>query len=73
MLNEAGPDSKGTDEPNLRAWELESWSSSLQAAALGKVGPVPGLGSRMELALEAGVQVGPTSRAYEQENCPVYY
>jgi hypothetical protein len=36
--------------------EQESWPCPSSAAALGRVGPAPGLGNRVELTLVAGMQ-----------------
>jgi hypothetical protein len=53
----AGPDGKGTGKPAPREWEQEHCPTPLKAAAHRRVGPTPWMGSTVELAPEAQVQV----------------
>ena len=54
----AGTDGQGKGEAAPTMCEQESWPSPSQAAAPGRVGPEPLLGSTVELALEHGYRCG---------------
>lgn len=48
---------KPAGEMAPRTGEQESWPQSSQAVALGRAGPIPHLGSIVELVLVAGMEV----------------